>query len=310
MNVQSRHVGFFVGGALVAGSLVLISCSTEDADPDGGGGSSGSGTAGSGGGSGGSAAGSGGSGGSAAGSGGSGGTGGAPMDCTPQPAPATGLLMDFETTATAFGSFGNPPTDFSGGIFVYPNMEAMPAPMYPLTSTVADGVWHITGTVGDYSGFGFFFPCRADVSTYDGIEFTISGTIGTPPLTMRFGQTSNTYEAPGSTETPQGTCVPASTTNPGASCTEPKITIDVTENPVTHSITWAEFTGGLPNDMAVPAEFMNFSWYFSWPAPMNYEIDITIDNVRFMGGPTGSGGTGGNGGSGGTTGDAGMGGTP
>ena len=47
--------------------------------------------------------------------------------------------------------------------------------MYPLTSVVTASNWHITGTVGDYSGFGFFFQTsasacsRIDATGYKGI---------------------------------------------------------------------------------------------------------------------------------------------
>jgi hypothetical protein len=294
MNTLSRHVGFSVcAGAALLGSLGLASCSTDDADPPGTGGSGGTMTSGgatSGGSAGSSSGGS--SGGTTGGSGGAtGGSGGAPVTCTPQPAPAGGLMLDegvADMTRPGFYSFGDFSMTFSGGNFIYPEMG-----MYPLTSTwTAGGVWNIAGTVGDYSGFGLYFPCRADLSAFDGIEFTISGTLGMAPLTMRFGMVSNTYDAPTAMPPLQGTCVPASTTNPGATCTEPKIAIEVTDQPVTHQITWAEFTDGLPNDMANPAEFMNFSWYFAWPATAPYEVDITIDNVTFMGGPPGTGGAG------------------
>jgi hypothetical protein len=315
MNINSNHVGFLVGAA-VLGMLGLASCSTEDADPPmAAGGMSGAGTTG--------GATSGGSAGSTSsgGTSGSGGSGGAPMACVPQPAPLGGVFLD-EGTADAnpdraggFFSFGDFTNTFSGGNFIYPEMGT-----YPLTSTwTSGGNWNISGTVGDYSGFGFYFRCRSDLSAFDGIAFTISGSVGTPPLTMRVGQTTNTYEAPGTAEPKGGTCVPADLANTGASCTEPKIVIEVTADPVEHEITWDQFTGGLPIDTVNPANFMDFGFYFAWggepPVTTAYEVDVTLDNVRFMGGPPpmgGSGGTGGtSGGTGGTgTGDAGMGGAP
>lgn len=294
-----RRVGFlYFATAAMLGTLGLTGCSTDDADPQGSGGSGGSATGGSGGG---------GDSGGSSGSGGSGGSGGTPTMCTPQPPPATGLLMDFETNATAFGNFTD---NFSGGIFHYPNIvEGMPEPPFPLTSTVADGVWTVSGTVGDYSGFGFFFVCRADVSMYDGIGFTISGTIGTPPLTMRVSHQANVYDPPGG-ENPQGTCVPTNPSNPTASCADPKIEIEVTEEPQTYELEWSDFTGGLPEDTPNPAQFMNFGWYFAWPASANYDVNVVIDDVRFLGGPSGTGGSGGTGGtSGGGSGGGGTGGS-
>jgi hypothetical protein len=314
MNIKSNHVGLVVSAAL-AGTLGLASCSTEDADPPGAGGTSGATTGGTSP-TGGTPATTGGTGGVATGgSSGSGGSGGVAVACTPQPAPLGGVFLDEgvpdadPARSAGFFSFGDFTNTFSGGNFIYPEMGT-----YPLTSTwTSMGTWNVAGTVGDYSGFGFYFKCRADLSMFDGIEFTISGSVGTPPLTMRIGQVSNVYEAPGTVEPKGGACTPADLANPGASCTEPKAVIEVTADPVTHSLAWSDFTGGLPTPNADPAGFMDFSWYFAWggepPVTTAYAVDVTLDNVHFMGGPPPMGGTGGTG-AGGTTGDAGMGGAP
>jgi hypothetical protein len=50
---------------------------------------------------------------------------------------------------------------------------------WPITSDVTGNNWHISGTIGDYSGFGLGFDgcSRVDASAYRGISFTISGSV-------------------------------------------------------------------------------------------------------------------------------------
>ena len=116
---------------------------------------------------------------------GSGGAGGRPAtDGTLCPLPATPLITDFTYTAGQDPNsvnFGNS-TTLQGSEFVYPTTGS-----YPLTSDVSGSNWHITGTVGDYSGFGLItFNCSViDASAYKGIQFKISGTVGdTDPMTL------------------------------------------------------------------------------------------------------------------------------
>jgi hypothetical protein len=108
------------------------------------------------------------------------GTGPDTSDAIACPTPVDALILDFTYDPSGDGAqatFGDFAQTFSGGTFVYPNEETMP--MYPLTSDVTGDNWHITGTVGDYSGFGLFFQdcTKLDASAFDGIEFTIGRTL-------------------------------------------------------------------------------------------------------------------------------------
>ena len=195
MNTESRFLKYsLVGLSAVAFGAAIAACSTTDAGGAGGAGSGGDGSS-----SGGSlgVAGTGttvagstsvagtttGTGGSTTvGTGGSGGAVAAGMGVAcPTPTAAMAALTDFSPLdggAASTGSWGDFSTIFSGSAYDYPNGTAM----YALTSDMSMGNWHMTGMVGDYSGFGLSFNnCnKVDLSAFSGISFTISGTAPSP----------------------------------------------------------------------------------------------------------------------------------
>ena len=296
-NLRTRNL---LAILLVGG---LGACTTQAAT----GGSGGSGGAGATTGSGGTTT---GSGGATTGSGGAGGGSAYPVsqgvNCLP---PATsGLITDFTyvrgdaaTPVTDQVHFGDDSTTLSGGEFVYPNTGATPVPMYPLTSDVTGNTWHITGTVGDYSGFGFFFDScnRVNATGFKGISFTISGTVMGQALTFEVDTLNDTIKpawlsahggSPGATD--PGACDPggtATTTQYSQTvCTEPTKSVTVGSSPTTVTVLWSDFTTGKPDASPAPADIVGIRWVLPTPtgagtaSAVTYSVDLTVDNIAFV----------------------------
>lgn len=300
----------------VAASSGLFGCVTSDEDP------ATNGTGGAGGGAAGSAqSGNAGSGGSSSGSGGSSmtGQGGATGPDTSAavacPSPTLALMTDFsppaatgaDAGADAGAGAGTPPvsvswgdytTQFSGSTYQYPNGTQM----YALPADFSGGSWHVTGTVGNYSGLGVAFGpngcSKVDASAYSGIAFDISGSIGAATSAVQFTVGTagndigyawlNANTQPATPVAPNfGRCTPAATQYDGT-CSSPSLTVPVGATVSNVQVQWAQLIGGQPNATVNPAEITFMSWVL--PAPMGagtpgvttYDIDITIDNLRFI----------------------------
>lgn len=322
MKTCSGVLGFhgsLAGGCLVLAALLVSGC-VEDVDSAvgaagnvGTAGSAGAGSpvAGSGGAPSSGAAGSGTV--SSSGAGGGGGAGAYANDATfgtgsVCPAPASALITDFtyvppatdagepNTTGVAFGDFT---TAFSGSTFVYPN-----AGTYAVSSDVTDDNWHMSGSLGDYSGFGVTFNCsRFDASAYAGIAFTIQGSVplgNTVTLSVGTAENQITHlwlnmygmPLPNPPAAPNsGRCVPASLNQYDGSCGSPTFTVPVTVEPTEIEVTWAQLTGGRPAAAVNPSEITGIAWNFPPPGgagtnnPTPYDVDLIIDNLRFLPAP-------------------------
>lgn len=285
----TRVAGGLVGFSVLAAVVFATACvSSSDGDN--------SATGGSGGGAAGATA-SGGAGGKASASGGASSTG-EPGATACGKAEAT--ISDFtyvEGTSKADQiTFGDFTTTFSGGTFVYPNGTAM----YPLTSDVTKNNWHITGTVGDYSGLGLFFNncSKVDVSAFSGISFTISGTLpsGMSTMTLSAGTAGDDIPSEwlhtnvsGNSDPPNfGRCTPASTNRYDGSCNAPSASFSVTPTPTTVTIKWTDLKGGKPEPTLNPTELTSLAFAFVAPAGVGtaavttYAVDITIDDLKFV----------------------------
>ena len=233
--------------------------------------------------------------------GGGGGAGGASstgdgVACLPVTVP---LITDF-TYVPDGGSpttvqFGDDTTTFSGGEFVYPTSGN-----YVVTSDVTGNNWHISGTIGDYSGFGLSFDrCSVvDASAYKGISFTLSGVVAAGSIvTMDVGTLNDTIAASwlnahGGTATADapGRCIPTSGTTAYAqsSCLDPTDTILITSIPTTINLMWSDFSGGRPEASVNPSDILTIYWYLPPPPGVGtssvttYTADITIDNLKFI----------------------------
>ncbi len=246
----------------------------------------------------------GGSGGTTAGAGGSGAAGstGSTTGLGTLCPPPQQVITDFtytpsdagtDTTAVRFGSAGT----LQGGESYYPGTGST----YPLTSDVTQNSWHISGTVGDYSGFALYFDngsssCdRVDASQFKGISFTISGSVPHGgAITFGMGTVADTptgtwmHDVGGDTTakaTDVGSCTPTSGNqyyHPG--CGDPTTQIPVTATPTVQNVSWTDLTGGIPQASPDPSGITSVYWFFPWTGSTDtsYAADLTIDNLSFI----------------------------
>jgi hypothetical protein len=199
-----------------------------------------------------------------------------------------------DTTAVRFGSSGT----LQGGESFYPGAGAT----FPLTSDVTQNNWHITGTVGDYSGFALYFdsgstPCdRIDAKQFKGISFAISGSVPHGnAITFGVGTVADTPSGTwmhdlGGKTTAKATDVGSCTPSPGGTqyyhpgCGDPTAQISVTAAPVVQNVTWADLTGGTPASSPDPSGITSIYWFLPWTGSTDtsYAVDITIDNLAFI----------------------------
>lgn len=208
------------------------------------------------------------------------------VQCAPPGAP---LLLDFAAGDT-FGDFA---ATLSGGTYVYPSSGD-----YALVSDFSAGDWHISGTVGDYSGFALFLQdcTRIDASAYRGIRFTISGTleVGTQ-INFHVGTAADEiasawFEEQGTpADAPNfGRCRPASTNQYDGTCGEPTVKIPITQSPQVVTVCWDNLRGGVPESGVVAAELTRIGWTLEPPAGLEegaveaYAIDLRVDDVSFV----------------------------
>jgi hypothetical protein len=239
---------------------------------------------------------------SVGGGGGASAAGGAAATANTCPALATPpLIADFAFTPTDAGTvankatFGVYGTTFSGGTYIYPDSTSVlldaSVPPPALTSDVSGGNWHITGTVGTYSGLGLYWNNCAlfDASAFKGISMTISGSIPAPStLNLSVSTAEDTittawfqqYGTPPISPT-FGTCTPKSNSQYDGTCGAPSANIPVTATPATVTILWADLIGGKPQASVTPSKITGISFYFSWSSG-SYPVDVTIDDLSFV----------------------------
>jgi hypothetical protein len=232
-------------------------------------------------------------------SGGAGGTGTASATSAAGvlcPLPAQALITDFTyapveagVADTAFVHFGGP-TTLAGGEYLYPTSGSS-----PLTSDVTNNNWHISGMVGDYSGFGLYFDgcTRVDASAYHGMSFTISGSEAQgDQVALGIGTVNNGVAASwliangDATAKPgdPGRCIPASGNryyHPG--CLDATKTIPVTATPTVQKVLWGDFAGGQPEPSVTPSDIISIYWSIPWTATSSpYPVDIVLDDLQFI----------------------------
>ena len=222
------------------------------------------------------------------------------------PPDPTGLITNFtyapgdaaapDKTQVPFGTYG---TTLSGGEDAFGS----------LTSNVTASDWEIAGSITDFSGWNLYFTNAAgdavaantcnkiDASAFTGISFTIWGTtsnnditfgMGTLPDSVAYGWLDSKDAGSPSMPTP-GTCTPTPGMGNGKyyhpGCNDPTYVFAVTGTqtaPQTVSLTWAQFTGGLPTAGITPDGILSIYWsvpYTSGAAA--YSVDIHIDNLQF-----------------------------
>jgi len=219
------------------------------------------------------------------------------------PKPKVPLISDFSMPAegkTDTVSFGDFTTSFSGGTYHYPNMGA-----HALVADVTAGNWHVSGSVGDYSGVGLFFSgpdsdgvvgsCSlVDASAYKGLKFTISGSVPMGnSVTLRVATAAtdvsaawlNAHKAePSEPDKPANLsrCMPATSQYDGT-CLPSEKSIPVTATPTLVSVLWAELMGGKPEASVNPQEIVVIQFVLPYtPGASPYTADVTIDDLAFI----------------------------
>jgi hypothetical protein len=300
-------------------SLCFSACVTEDVDPAavGAGGTSGgelsagsSGAAGMGG--------TGSAGTAAGGSAGATGAGGLSSDpafgvATACPAPTQASITDFSPLALGVDAgaadagaaiaditFGDFTSTFSGGTFVYPNAAGDP---YVVTSDMSSGEWHMSGNIGNYSGFGLYFSgCnRIDASAYAGISFTVRGNVAMGnsisfQVSTSADEISHLYlnsqamppNPPSAANS--GRCLPVMNQYDGT-CATPSFSVQVSTSEATIEVRWSDFSGGAPEAAVDPTEITGIRWILPNPVgagtatPTPYAADFYIDDLSFIESP-------------------------
>jgi len=233
---------------------------------------------------------------------GTGGTGGAGSGaCAKVTAPLITQFDDLMPNPTSAGQLVFM-TGVPGGTFAY----------QPGALTVTDMAksLNIKGSIAAYDGFGVYFNACADASAYTGVSFNIKGKPGaTGMLNFRVQTDANTAV---DTVNKKGTCmVPAGTTDTYPLCHASAVDIPVTEAGGVVEVKFSSLTGGVPVEAVTGKDVVGLEWAFTFtPAAAGgaggggsggasgYPVDITVDDIKFTGGPAGGGsGTGGTGGS-------------
>jgi len=219
----------------------------------------------------------------------------------------TDFMMNWEPgTPGSFKAAG-----YQGGMFAYPETGKS---VTPLSWAVMDGEAVISGTVGDYSGFGMWLSCQLDASSFEGIEFDIKGNAGpTGRVKFMIQQSPTTYEA----GKDHANCVPTDPMKAWESCVQPSKFIQVTEAGTHVMITWAELTGGKPVADLDPAQILGLQFDFDWAPggpmipPMGGMggMPAATGGAPAAGGGSGGGDSGGGGAGGKSAGGGGAGGT-
>jgi hypothetical protein len=201
-------------------------------------------------------------------------------------------FSNFSSVATTTWGFGS----FSGGITVFGS---------GLMHTDGASI-HVVGTVSDYgSGIVLWFTNCADLSNYSGVTFTVSGSTFTNSVEFMPLMNSD-YPWQPRPEDQRGACTSENPGSPWTDCIEPLTTVALGPSP--QFAYWNSIMGGYPvswNQYTGPLELVGLEWHFPYNAGYGpYMVDLTLDNVSFIGGTgndcgPGIGGMGGMGGMGG-----------
>jgi len=226
-------------------------------------------------------------------SGGAGGSDDAPMGfACPGVEPTSTDITDFtDLMPEAEPMWGPAPAmdAFYGGLFAYGGKDAIP------TTDISNDDLHITGKISDYSGAGLYVAYCTDASKYRGVRFKIKGDAG-PSKKVDFAVQTNTNLYPDAMAM-KGVCQ-AAEDKKFIDCDHPRYSVSVSKTESEIEVTWDKLAGGKPVSAATTTgkDIVGFSWILNWSAGTTpYDVDITIDDVAFIGEDPGAGSAGGSG---------------
>jgi hypothetical protein len=225
--------------------------------------------------------------------------------CGVPPSPDGGFapIIDFSTicpgdAGAALGCFGAYPA-FYGGTYTFasttdqlPNPDAgLYCAVYGSQSTfstiidTATKSWDWSGTVAGYSGGGLYIGPCANASSYSGIQFSISGTLG---ITAGDAGASTQVQLQVSqledwaTASAGGTCLSADG-GPGTGCSPAVYSFDLPATPTEIQVPWASLTGEAPDTIFDQAHIIQIQGQLPWPCTGGtpYSANVSIQAVQF-----------------------------
>jgi hypothetical protein len=159
---------------------------------------------------------------------------------------------------------------------------------FAATYTLATNSFHMTGTIGTYSGIGMYLNPCFDGSSFTGVQFTVQGDVGDEQasdagdggttgglLQFIVAQASNNMVNTGGTA---GTCV--------SGCNPAFMNFPVTSTPQTITIRWTDLGGGTPTAMLdTPTQIARIGFQYVWPCEINptpFHTDVTISEIHLV----------------------------
>jgi hypothetical protein len=175
-----------------------------------------------------------------------------------------------------------------------------------LTLMDAGKALNVKGNVKAYDGFGVYTTACMDASAYTGVSFSIKGNVG-PGGKLNF-RVQTDADMPVDMVNKKGACmVPPGTTDTYPLCHPSSFDIPVTADAKTIEVKFSDLVGGVPVAAVSGKDVVGFEWAFAWAgaADTAYDVDVTLDDLKFTGGSA-MGGSGGMGGAGGAAGGGGA----
>lgn len=201
----------------------------------------------------------------------------APQLCGMTPAPST-TLVDFSTYAASSGSWGS--GELTGGTSEYGNEGGV-----RLTRQVEGGALHVSGDVANsgYEGFVLWLAPCLDASAYQGITFSMGGTLG--GTTAKFQvQTDETY--PVDVANTKGGCLFTDCDLKWEQCMGPTMSLTVPETPEALMLSWGDFPEGTTpagGAALTPDGIVGIQFQFDGCiADAGCPVDVTIGNITFI----------------------------
>lgn len=165
----------------------------------------------------------------------------------------------------------------TGGAFSYVG-EGVTA----LSRELVDNALHVTGSIiaGQFAGFGFWFgPCQ-DASPFEGVQFTLSGSITGGSVAVQL-QTEKNY--PVDTANTKGDCVAPEGVDAWDFCKSNSYAVPALDaaSGYNYYIPWAQFTGGAPDATLNPNQLLGVQFQTNCGPDAECPVDLMLHDLRF-----------------------------